>query len=180
MQLLQAIPQPVIAAVHGTATAAGCQLVATADIAIAAPSAKFATPGVNIGLFCSTPAVALARCVGQKAAMDMLLTGRMVLASEALQMGLISRICSSTGSNDLDSERVAVQATGLELAREIAKHSGSALSIGKRTFYEQVNKELDAAYAIAAEAMVSNIMKRDAQEGMSCFLNRCAPTWRHD
>lgn len=167
MMKLQALPQPVIARVHGVATAAGCQLVASCDLAVAADTARFATPGVAIGLFCSTPAVALSRAVGRKAALDMLLTGEMVSAARALEIGLVSRVVPEAA---LDREVAA-------LAAGIAARSAVALSIGKAAFYEQAGQPLAAAYATAGAAMTRNMMTADAAEGIDAFLARRAAVW---
>ncbi len=161
------LPKPVIARVHGIATAAGCQLVASCDLALAAADARFATPGVNIGLFCSTPMVALARNVGRKAAMEMLLTGDMIDAQRAREIGLVNRVVPP---DDLDGAVAA-------LAGQIAGKSALTLAIGKEAFYRQAEMELDAAYAFAAEAMTRNMMARDAGEGIDAFLAKRPPTW---
>jgi enoyl-CoA hydratase/carnithine racemase len=161
------LPKPVIACVHGIATAAGCQLVASCDLAVAATSAKFATPGVNIGLFCSTPMVALSRAVGRKAAMEMLLTGDLVDAAQARALGLINRV---TPDADLQAET-------LGLARQIAAKSPLTLAIGKEAFYRQAEMPLDDAYAFAAEAMTRNMMAHDAVEGIDAFLHKRQPVW---
>ena len=161
------LPKPVIARVHGIATAAGCQLVASCDLAVAAADARFATPGVNIGLFCSTPMVALARNVGRKAAMEMLLTGDMIDAQRAREIGLVNRVVPP---DDLDGAVAA-------LAGQIAGKSALTLGIGKEAFYRQAEMELDAAYAFAAEAMTRNMMARDAGEGIDAFLAKRPPTW---
>ena len=161
------LPKPVIARVHGIATAAGCQLVASCDLAVAAADARFATPGVNIGLFCSTPMVALARNVGRKAAMEMLLTGDMIDAQRAREIGLVNRVVPP---DDLDGAVAA-------LAAQIAGKSALTLAIGKEAFYRQAEMELDAAYAFAAEAMTRNMMARDAGEGIDAFLAKRPPTW---
>ena len=161
------LPKPVIARVHGIATAAGCQLVASCDLAVAASDARFATPGVNIGLFCSTPMVALSRNVGRKAAMEMLLTGDMIDAQRAREIGLVNRVVPP---DDLDGAVAA-------LAAQIAGKSALTLAIGKEAFYRQAEMELDAAYAFAAEAMTRNMMARDAGEGIDAFLAKRPPTW---
>jgi enoyl-CoA hydratase/carnithine racemase len=160
-------PVPVIAAVHGIATAAGCQLVAACDLAVAAPEAKFCTPGVDIGLFCSTPAVALARNVAPKHAMDMLLTARLVPAEEARAMGLVNRVA--------EEPRVAA----LALADDIARRSAVAVRLGKRGFREQVAAPgLAAAYDAASRVMVENLLAADAAEGIGAFREKRAPVWR--
>ncbi|CAK9027550.1 Enoyl-CoA hydratase domain-containing protein 3 [Durusdinium trenchii] len=178
MMLVETIPQPVIAAVHGIATAAGCQLVAATDLAVSAPSCRFATPGVSIGLFCSTPAVPLVRCVGKKAAMDMLLTGRLVPADEAKRIGLVSHVAAAH-PDDAQAEAVAAQFEAHQLAQAIASRSGSALGIGKQTLAAQIGAPLDKAYALASEAMTRNMATEDAAEGISAFLDKRHPSWRH-
>jgi enoyl-CoA hydratase/carnithine racemase len=160
-------PKPVIARVHGVATAAGCQLVASCDLAVAADNARFATPGVNIGLFCSTPMVALSRNVGRKAAMEMLLTGDLIDAARAREIGLVNRVVADT---ELDT---AVSA----LAGQIVAKSPYVLAIGKEAFYRQAEMELDAAYRYAAETMTRNMLARDAAEGIDAFLAKRAPQW---
>jgi enoyl-CoA hydratase/carnithine racemase len=161
------LPKPVIARVHGVATAAGCQLVASCDLAVAAATARFATPGVNIGLFCSTPMVALTRAVGRKAAMEMLLTGEMIDAARAREIGLVNQVVPEA---ELDG---AVRA----LAGEIAAKSPAVLAIGKQLFQAQAELPLDEAYRLAAEAMTRNLLIRDAGEGIDAFLARRAPSW---
>jgi len=163
------LPKPVIAEVHGVATAAGCQLVATCDLAVAATDARFATPGVNIGLFCSTPMVALTRAVGRKAAMEMLLTGKLIDAETAQAIGLVNRVVPREGLRD------AVDG----LAREIAGKSALTVKIGKEAFYRQAELDLAAAYRYAAEVMTTNMLARDAGEGIDAFLAKRAPLW-HD
>jgi enoyl-CoA hydratase/carnithine racemase len=160
-------PVPVIAAVQGIATAAGCQLVASCDMAVAAPEAKFCTPGVDIGLFCSTPAVALARNVAPKQAMDMLLTGRMVPAQEALAMGLISRIA--------EDARIGA----LALADQVAQRSAVTIRLGKRGFRQQcAAASLQEAYDLASAVMVENLMAADAAEGIGAFRGKRKPVWQ--
>jgi len=161
------LPKPVIAEVHGVATAAGCQLVATCDLAVAAEDARFATPGVNIGLFCSTPMVALTRAVGRKAAMEMLLTGKLIDAETARAIGLINRVVPREGL------REAVDG----LAHEIAGKSALTLKIGKEAFYRQAELDLAAAYRYAAEVMTTNMLARDAGEGIDAFLAKREPVW---
>jgi enoyl-CoA hydratase/carnithine racemase len=161
------LPKPVIARVHGIATAAGCQLVASCDLAVAADSARFATPGVNIGLFCSTPMVALSRAVGRKAAMEMLLTGDLIPASRAHALGLVNRVVPET---ELD----AMVAT---LAGQIVAKSPLVLAIGKEAFYRQAEMGLDDAYAYASEVMTRNMLARDAAEGIDAFLAKRQPVW---
>jgi len=163
------LPKPVIAEVHGVATAAGCQLVATCDLAVAAADAWFATPGVNIGLFCSTPMVALTRAVGRKAAMEMLLTGKLIDADTAQGIGLVNRVVPHEGLRD------AVDG----LAREIAGKSALTVATGKEAFYRQAELDLAAAYRYAAEVMTTNMLARDAGEGIDAFLAKRAPVW-HD
>ena len=161
------LPKPVIAEVHGVATAAGCQLVATCDLAVAADSARFATPGVNIGLFCSTPMVPLSRAVGRKAAMEMLLTGELIDAPRARELGLINRVVPDA---ELDAAVTA-------LAASIAAKSPLTLAIGKQAFYRQAEMELDKAYAYAAEVMTCNMLARDAAEGIDAFIAKRQPVW---
>jgi enoyl-CoA hydratase/carnithine racemase len=167
MQTIVRLPKPVIAQVHGVATAAGCQLVATADLAVAAETARFATPGVNIGLFCSTPMVALTRNVGRKAAMEMLLTGDLLDAVRAREIGLVNRVVP---------EAELASAT-LGLARQIAAKSPLTLAIGKEAFHRQAEMDLPAAYAYAAEVMTRNMLARDAAEGIDAFLTKRPPVW---
>lgn len=167
MQTIVRLPKPVIAQVHGVATAAGCQLVATADLAVAAETARFATPGVNIGLFCSTPMVALTRNVGRKAAMEMLLTGDLLDAARAREIGLVNRV--------VPEAELAVETLGL--ARQIAAKSPLTLAIGKEAFHRQAEMDLPAAYAYAAEVMTRNMLARDAGEGIDAFLTKRPPVW---
>jgi enoyl-CoA hydratase/carnithine racemase len=167
MQRIVRLPKPVIARVHGIATAAGCQLVASADLAVAADTARFATPGVNIGLFCSTPMVALSRAVGRKGAMEMLLTGDMVPAERARELGLINRVVPETGLHE------ATRA----LAAQIASKSPLTLAIGKEAFYRQAEMDLSAAYDYASEVMTRNMLARDAAEGIDAFLTKRKPQW---
>jgi enoyl-CoA hydratase/carnithine racemase len=162
------LPKPVIAEVHGVATAAGCQLVASCDLAVAAEDARFATPGINIGLFCSTPMVALSRAVGRKAAMEMLLTGGLIGAARAREIGLVNRVVPS------GELHAAVDA----LAREIAGKSALTLSIGKEAFYRQAELDLASAYRYAAEVMTTNMLAADAGEGIDAFLAKRAPKWQ--
>ena len=162
------LPKPVIAEVHGVATAAGCQLVATCDLAVAAEEARFATPGVNIGLFCSTPMIALSRAVPRKHAMEMLLTGEMVGAERAAAIGLVNRVVPAA---ELDGATLA-------LARQIAGKSPLTVKIGKEAFYRQAGMELAAAYAYASEVMTQNMLARDAAEGIDAFLEKRAPVWQ--
>ncbi len=167
MQAIREIPQPVIASVHAIATAAGCQLVAACDLAIASASAKFATPGVNIGLFCSTPMVPLSRAIGRKRALEMLLTGEPISAATAVEWGLINRVVES---EELDSAVTA-------LAEKIASAPRSTVAIGKHAFYAQEEVDENTAYGITAPTMVANAMLDDAQEGMSAFLAKRQPNW---
>src|SRR5205085_1287684 len=162
------LPKPVIAEVHGIATAAGCQLVATCDLAVAAEEARFATPGVNIGLFCSTPMVALTRAVGRKAAMEMLLTGEFVDAAAAKALGLVNRLVPSA----------ELGAATLALARKIAAKSALTVAIGKEAFYRQAELDLGEAYRYAAEVMTQNMLARDAAEGIDAFLQKRPPVWQ--
>lgn len=159
-------PVPVIAAVEGVATAAGCQLVASCDMAIAAPQARFCTPGVDIGLFCSTPAVALSRAVPRKAAMEMLLTGRMVGAEEAASLGLVNRVAEDA------------RAAALELAAQVAARSALTIRMGKRGFLAQEGQPLHAAYDRAAGVMVENMLAHDAADGIGAFLEKRKPHWQ--
>ncbi len=168
MEAIQAIPQPVIARVHGVATAAGCQLAATCDLVVASEEARFATPGVRIGLFCSTPMVALSRAVGQKKAMEMLLTGDFISAEEALTEGLVNRVVSS---DDLDAET-------RKLAERISEASPLVIGVGKQAFYRQVEMPMEQAYAYTKEVMSFNATFDDAQEGMCAFLEKRAPEWK--
>ena len=168
MMAITRLPKPVIAKVHGIATAAGCQLVASCDLAVAAESARFATPGVNIGLFCSTPMVALSRAVGLKPAMEMLLTGDMVPARQARAFGLVNRV---TPDDDLDAVTWA-------LARQIAAKSPLTLRLGKEAFYRQAEMSLQDAYTYASDVMTRNMMSKDAGEGVDAFLDKRTPIWR--
>ena len=168
MLTINRIPQPVIARVHGIATAAGCQLVATADLAIASTDASFATSGINLGLFCATPSVPLSRNILRKHALEMLLTGDFVSAETAAGLGLVNRV---TDPARLDDEV-------LSLARHIAARSPVAVRTGKKMFYRQVDKELEAAYDFAAEVMACNMMAEDAAEGIDAFIGKRDPVWR--
>lgn len=167
MQAITGSRVPVVARVHGIATAAGCQLVATCDLAVAAEGARFATPGVNIGLFCSTPGVALSRAVGRKAAMRMLLTGEMASAAEAVRIGLVNE---AVPEGELDA---AVRA----LAARIASRSPASVAVGKPAFHRQAEMELGEAYAYAAEVMTLNMADADAVEGIDAFLGKRMPVW---
>jgi len=167
MQRMVALPQPVIAVVHGTATAAGCQLVASCDLAIASSTAKFATPGVDIGLFCSTPMVALSRNVARKHAMEMLLTGEMIAAEDALRIGLVNRVVAPGAERE----------EALALARKIAAKSSHTLKIGKQAFYRQLELPLAEAYRYTSQVMTENMMARDAEEGICAFIEKRPPKW---
>ena len=167
MHKIQSIPQPVIAEVQGVATAAGCQLVATCDLAVAADAARFATPGVRIGLFCTTPMVALTRAIGRKRAMQMLLTGDFVDAPTAADWGLVNKAVPAA---DLQSATRA-------MAQKVAEASSLVVAIGKQAFYTQVDLDQPKAYAYAKEVMSMNALAADAQEGISSFLGKRAPCW---
>jgi len=161
------LPQPVIAAVEATATAAGCQLVATCDLAVASTSAKFCTPGVHIGLFCSTPMVALSRNLTRKHALEMLLTGDMISAEDAYRVGLVNRVV----------EPGTAREEALKLARKIAAKSTAVVRLGKEAFYRQLEMGIADAYEHATEVMVKNMMAHDAEEGISAFVEKRQPTW---
>jgi enoyl-CoA hydratase/carnithine racemase len=167
MTTVQSIPQPVIAQVHGVATAAGCQLVASCDLAVATTDARFATPGVRIGLFCSTPMVPLSRAIGPKRAMQMLLTGDLIDAATAIDWGLIN---DAVAPDDLEAAVTA-------LAAKIAEASPMVLALGKRTFYEQRGLSQADAYALAGKVMTENAATDDAHEGIAAFLEKRPPTW---
>ena len=167
MQTIRALSLPVIASVQGIATAAGCQLAATCDLVVAAEEASFATPGIKIGLFCSTPAVALSRAVGAKKAMEMLLTADAVPAREAERIGLVNRVVSRDELADAT----------FRLARQIAAASPYTLGLGKRAFYEQLGLSTEMAYQVTEEIMVENARAPDATEGMKAFLERRPPRW---
>ena len=167
MQKIQSIPQPVIAQIQGMATAAGCQLVATCDLAIASENATFATPGVKIGLFCTTPMVALSRAVGRKRAMEMLLTGRAVDAKTAEEWGLINRAVPAG----------QLEAATRELAHRIADASSFTVGLGKQAYYAQIDLDQPKAYAYAKEVMSMNALAQDAQEGILAFLEKRAACW---
>lgn len=169
MQMLHKIPQPVIAQVQGIATAAGCQLVAWCDLAVAEEDARFATPGVRIGLFCTTPMVAITRAIGRKAAMEMLLTGRFFSAKEARQLGLINKV---VGLDELDSET-------MKLARTIAESSRFVLAIGKQGFYDQIDQTDDHAFQYAKHTITMNLHAEDAQGGIKAFLEKKSPQWKN-
>jgi enoyl-CoA hydratase/carnithine racemase len=167
MVKLAQIPQPVIARVHGLATAAGCQLVAMCDLAVASEDARFALPGVNVGIFCSTPAVAVARNVGRKRAMEMLLTGELFDAQTALSWGLVNRVVPA---DRLDAE--IARFTSIIVAR-----SRNVVATGKRAFYRQIEQPIDSAYAITSEIMACGMMEPDAAEGIDAFLGKRPPRW---
>jgi enoyl-CoA hydratase/carnithine racemase len=168
MARITAIPQPVIAEVAKVATAAGCQLVAACDLAVASTEATFATPGVRIGLFCSTPMVALTRAIGRKRAMEMLLTGDAIDAPTALAWGLVNHVVAPD----------QLHAATLALARKIASSSGEIIGIGKAAFYRQIDLDQAGAYEYTKEVMTSNAQEPDAHEGISAFLERRPPRWR--
>jgi len=168
MEKIQRLPQPVIAQVHGVATAAGCQLVAAGDLAIAEEGTRFGTPGVKIGLFCTTPGVPLVRAIGRKRALEMLFTGRMISAQEAEQYGLVNKV--------VPAEELSAETKGL--AERIAEASPLALSIGKEAFYTQVNLADSQAYDYAKQVIVNNLFAEDAKEGLSAFLEKRQPTWK--
>jgi len=167
MQAIVALPKPVIAAVEGVATAAGCQLVASCDLAIAGEHARFALPGVNNGLFCSTPLVAVGRVMSRKHAMEMALTGRLYGAAEAERFGLVNRVVPE--GRALEEARA--------LARTIAERSAPTVAIGKRAFYAQIDEPLNEAYRLAAQAMVENLALPDSIEGLGAFLDKRPPIW---
>jgi enoyl-CoA hydratase/carnithine racemase len=167
MQAIVTLPQPVIGAVQGAATAAGCQLVATCDLAVASSAAQFCTPGVNIGLFCSTPMVALSRNVAPKHAMEMLLTGDMMSAEQARRFGLVNRVVDPGGELE----------AALELGRKIAEKSTLVVKIGKEAFYRQREMRLDEAYRYASQVMTENMLTRDAEEGIAAVLEKRTPHW---
>ncbi len=170
MTAIQAIPQPVIAQVDGVATAAGCQLVATCDLALASERSLFATPGVKIGLFCSTPMVALTRCIGRKRAFEMLLTGKMIDAPTAAEWGLINRVVDSSSLAD---ETIA-------LAHSIASASSLTVGLGKQAFYSQIDLDQPKAYQYTKEVMSMNALAADAQEGICAFLEKRRPVWANN
>jgi enoyl-CoA hydratase/carnithine racemase len=167
MQALVKLPKPVIAAVEGIATAAGCQLVAACDLAVAGDHARFGLSGVNSGLFCSTPLVAVGRAMSRKHAMEMALTGRLYSAEEAERFGLLNRVVPEGRALD----------EALALARTIASHSAPTLAIGKRAFYAQIERPLDEAYALASLAMIDNLAEPDSVEGLGTFLDKRRPVW---
>ena len=167
MEQIRATPKPIIASVNGLATAAGCQLVATCDIGIASSDSQFATPGVNIGLFCTMPGVALSRAIPQKKALDMMLTGEPINAEEAKSLGLISRVVPK---NNLKDET-------LSLAHQIANSRPAVISMGKKAFYKQIELNIESAYDFAKDQMVKHLEHPDAKEGISAFINKRRPTW---
>jgi enoyl-CoA hydratase/carnithine racemase len=167
MMSVRKVPQPVIAAVEGVAAAAGCQLVASCDLAVASATAQFSTPGVHIGLFCSTPMVALSRNVSNKHAMEMLLTGDMVAAEDAWRIGLVNRVAPAGKAIDV----------ALELARKIASKSALTVKIGKEAFYRQREVNLADAYKLTIDVMVENMLARDAEEGIGAFIEKRDPKW---
>lgn len=167
MQTLPRLPQPIIAQVHGIATAAGCQLVASCDMAVAASGTRFGVNGVNIGLFCSTPMVALSRNIPRKAAFEMLTTGAFIDADRALALGLVNRVVPH---DQLETETLA-------LAQTVASKLGAAVKIGKQAFYDQIQMPLDRAYDHTAQVMVENMLWRDTEEGISAFLEKRKPDW---
>ena len=168
METIHEIPQPVIAKVHGIATAAGCQLVAACDLAIAAEGTRFATPGVKIGLFCSTPMVPVSRAIGRKRAMQMLLTGEPIDAGTALDWGLVNRVVP----------RDELEPAVLELVETIARSSAYTVAVGKHAFYSQIDRTEEQAYEHCELVMTNNALAHDAQEGMTAFLEKRAPVWR--
>ncbi len=168
MQTIQSIPQPVIAQVQGIATAAGCQLAATCDLVVASEDARFATPGVKIGLFCSTPMVALSRAIGQKKAMEMLLTGEFISAEEALAEGLVNKVVPAE----------QLEAETRKLAEKIAEASPLVVGVGKQAFYRQLEMPTEQAYAYTKEVMSFNATFADAQEGICAFLEKREPEWK--
>lgn len=168
MQAIRDLPQPVIAQVQGMATAAGCQLVATCDLAIAEENARFATPGVRIGLFCHTPQVPISRTVGRKRALEMLFTGQPITAQEAEHCGLINRVVPLERLNE----------ETWQFAQQIAQASPLTLALGKKSFYAQIDKEEETAYAYVQEMMALNALTEDAQEGISAFLEKRSPQWK--
>jgi enoyl-CoA hydratase/carnithine racemase len=167
MMAIQKLPQPVIAATEGVATAAGCQLVATCDLAVASETARFSTPGVHIGLFCSTPMVALSRNIANKHIMEMLLTGDMVSAADAYRIGLINRVTPAGQASE----------AALELARRIASKSKLTVKLGKQAFYRQRELDLAGAYKLTIDVMVENMLARDAEEGIGAFIEKRDPQW---
>ena len=170
MQAIVALPKPVIAAIEGVATAAGCQLVAACDLAVAGEKARFGLSGVNFGLFCSTPLVAVGRTISRKRAMEMAMTGQLYSAAEAEHFGLINRVVPE--GHAVEEARA--------MAKTIAQQSGPTLAIGKRAFYTQIEQPLDQAYSVASLAMIDNLAESDCVEGMSAFLEKRRPIWERD
>ena len=170
MQKIVTCPRPVIAEIDGVATAAGCQLVASCDLAVASKAAQFCTPGVHIGLFCSTPMVALSRNLANKHAMEMLLTGDMVSAARAAEMGLVNQVVPTA----------ELRTASMALAKKIAAKSSLTVARGKRAFYQQIEMDLADAYIFAAEVMVENMLARDAEEGIAAFIEKRPPDWRDE
>jgi len=168
MQAIVKCPKPVIAAVDGIATAAGCQLVATCDLAVAGESSRFATPGVNIGLFCSTPMVAVSRNLARKRVMEMLLMGEMISAEQALEWGLVNRVVAEGSATE----------EALSIAASIAEKSPATVKIGKEAFYNQLEMPLEEAYRYTAQVMVDNMLHRDAEEGINAFIEKRKPEWK--
>ena len=169
MLTLHNLPQPVIAQVHGVAMAAGCQLVASCDLAIAEKNAKFSTPGVKIGLFCSTPMVPLSRIIGRRRALDMLLTGRFISAQEAEKFGLVNKV--------VESDKLLTETKNWAL--ELSSYSRYTLEFGKKDFYDQIEKDEVSAYKYATEAIAKNCLSEDAKEGMKAFLGKRKPKWKN-
>jgi len=169
METVHRVPQPVIAKVHGIATAAGCQLVAACDLAVAAEGTRFATPGVKIGLFCSTPMVPISRAVGRKRALELLLTGEPIDAATAADWGLVNRVVPAEGLEDAVSELVA----------QVARSSSATVRIGKQAFYEQIELDESGAYGLTRAVMAANAQIDDAQEGIGAFLEKRAPVWKN-
>lgn len=168
MQTITALPQPVIAEVRGTAVAAGCQLVATCDMAVAGEAARFGVNGINVGFFCSTPMVALSRNIGAKKALELLTTGRLMPAAEACAAGLVNQVVATAG----------LSAAAMAMARSVAAKSSAVIALGKRAFYRQAEMDRDAAYAFASTVMVDNLMMHDSEEGFSAFIDKRQPHWR--
>ncbi|XP_069621330.1 enoyl-CoA hydratase domain-containing protein 3, mitochondrial isoform X3 [Ranitomeya imitator] len=167
MTAIQTIPVPVIAQVNGLATAAGCQLVASCDIAVASEKSRFATPGVNVGLFCSTPAVALGRAVPRKVALEMLFTGEPISAHDALMHGLVSKV--------VPEDRL--EAETMKIASKICQASRTVVALGKATFYKQISQSLEEAYKLTSQVMLQNLMLKDGQEGIEAFTQKRKPVW---
>ena len=167
MMTIQSLPQPVVAQVHGIATAAGCQLVATCDLAVAAEGTRFGVNGVNIGLFCSTPMVALSRNIPRKLAFEMLTTGDFISAEKAAELGLVNRVVPE----------MLLEHETIGLAQQIAAKLGTAVKIGKKAFYQQLEMPLDQAYAYTGDVMAQNMLHRDTEEGISAFIEKRPPNW---